>query len=67
LVLSARPQAPTPSRASTPSTAKITAAMRCTTRIGTRLVIASPKNTTGALASIMPSVVPATTATSGWY
>lgn len=45
----------------TPSTRKIAAEMPCTSLIGTRRTIFSPSHTTGALASIMPSVVPATT------
>jgi hypothetical protein len=47
----------------TPSTAKTQADTTCTTRSGTSRVTRSPSQTTGALAIIMPSVVPATTAT----
>lgn len=49
------------SNAIAPSTAKIAADTRCTARTGTRCVSFSPSQTAGALASIMPSVVPATT------
>lgn len=44
-----------------PNTRKIAAETPCTSLIGTRRTIFSPSHTTGALASIMPSVVPATT------
>ena len=54
---------PTFSSVSTPSTAKIAAAMPCTRRIGTFFATTSPSSTAGTLAIIMPSVVPATTAT----
>ena len=47
--------------ATSPRTRKMTADTPCTTRMGTRRVMRSPSQTTGALASIMPSVVPATT------
>src|SRR5881398_484092 len=47
--------------ATTPSTRNTTAPIVWTSLIGTLRVIASPNQTTGALASIMPSVVPATT------
>ena len=50
-----------PTIMTTPSTRKIAAEMPCTSLIGTRLTIFSPSQTTGALASIIPSVVPATT------
>ena len=52
---------PQPSRANMPNTQKTPAETICTTRIGSIRVIRSPNQTTGALASIMPSVVPATT------
>ena len=54
---------PTFSRVSTPSTAKIAAAMPCTKRIDTLRAILSPTNTAGTSAINMPQVVPATTAT----
>lgn len=55
---------PTFNSVSTPSTAKISAATPCTSVIGTLRARRSPRNTAGTLASIMPSVVPATTAAS---
>src|SRR5256885_5408509 len=42
-------------------------AARCTHLSGTAFAAASPNSTTGTSASIMPRVVPATTATSAWY
>ncbi|MFM2066200.1 MAG: hypothetical protein RLZZ584_1109 [Pseudomonadota bacterium] len=48
---------------STPSSAKMAAAMACTSFIDSLRAMASPRKTAGTLASIMPSVVPATTAT----
>ena len=54
---------PTLSNVSTPSTAKISAAMPCTSVIDTFFATTSPSSTAGPLAIIMPSVVPATTAT----
>ncbi len=48
---------------STPSTAKIAAAMPCTSVIDTFFATTSPSSTAGTLAIIMPSVVPATTLT----
>ena len=54
-------QLPQPAKATVPSTAQMTAEMMCHVRIGTRRVMRSPSQTTGALASIMPKVVPATT------
>jgi len=47
--------------ASSPSTRKNSADTRCTILIGTSRVMRSPSQTTGAFASIMPKVVPATT------
>lgn len=54
---------PAPSSVATPSTRKISAASPCTSFSGTRPAMRSPKYTAGTFASIMPSVVPATTAT----
>ena len=48
-------------KAKTPRMAKTTADMRCTQTRETLRVMASPNHTTGALANIMPRVVPATT------
>ena len=45
---------------------KQAAATLRTMRSGTRLINASPANTTGTLASNMPSVVPSTTQASAW-
>jgi len=47
--------------------AKIKAETMCTSRMGTWRVMRSPNQTTGALASIMPTVVPATTQKKDWY
>ena len=41
----------------------LAAAMACTRRIDTFCAMRSPRNTAGTLASIMPKVVPSTTAT----
>ena len=56
-----------PMSASAPSTKKATAARPFTSLIGTRFAAAPPRNTTGTLASSMPSVVPHTTGRSCWY
>jgi len=53
---------PTLNSASIPRTAKMPAAMLWTSCIDTFLAILSPRKTAGTLASIMPMVVPATTA-----
>ena len=50
-----------------PRPRKIAAAMPCTSFTGMRAAMRSPSSTAGTLAIIMPSVVPATTATSIWY
>ena len=53
--------APTPSRVSTPSRAKMAAAMECTSFMGMRVASFPPMNTAGTSAMSMPSVVPAIT------
>ena len=53
--------APTPSSVSTPSSAKMAAAIECTSFMGMRVASFSPMNTAGTSAMSMPSVVPAIT------
>jgi hypothetical protein len=54
-------RAPAPASVAIPRTAKITAATACTKRTGIRFAMRSPSTTAGTFATIMPSVVPATT------
>ena len=50
-----------------PSTRKTIATTLCTRRIGNFLAATSPSNTAGTLATIIPTVVPATTAMTSAY
>ena len=54
------------SSAISPSTKKMNADTPCTQRKGSQRVTLSPSHTTGALASIIPKVVPATTHQYAW-